>query len=257
MCEIAGAGTTSRAGILLDTSRGAWHDLGSMTTHTIRSSGIVRAAAAALALALLPALAAAQTAPAKKSGKPAPAAATAPDPAPAPEARSSGTLPYALSVGIGPSFEDAGTAFKLRLEGSMAIKPIFPNTTFELVLPIGLVFWGQSAAGFGFTVDASYFRFEIVPTARISAPVAKDLGLYGDVGLGFQYISASITTNPPGLAYGTASGAGGVFKLAGGGYYAFDQNWRLFLEPVGLNFYFGDGSGFVYTIMFGGQYRFR
>ncbi|HYQ81116.1 MAG TPA: hypothetical protein VEP68_06435, partial [Anaeromyxobacteraceae bacterium] len=81
--------------------------------------------------------------------------------------------------------------------------------------------------------------------------------LYGDVGLGFQYISASITTNPPGLAYGTASGAGGVFKLAGGGYYAFDQNWRLFIEPVGLNFYFGSGSGFVYTIMFGGQYRFR
>ena len=88
--------------------------------------------------------------------------------------------------------------------------------------------------------------------------MAKDLGLYGDVGLGFQYISASFSTNAPvGFPVASASGAGGVFKLAGGGYYAFDPNWRLFVEPVGLNFYFGDGSGFVYTIMFGGQYRFR
>ena len=138
----------------------------------------------------------------------------------------------------------------------MALKPLFPNSVFELALPLSFTFWGQSYFGY----DTSYFRFELVPTARVSAPVAKNLGLYGDVGLGFVYYSASSTVTVPGfptaLVY-SASGAGGVFKLAGGGYYAFDQNWRLFIEPVGLNFYFGEGSGFVYTMMFGGQYRFR
>ena len=230
-----------------------------MNIHPFGSSGIVRAAAAGLALALVPVLAAAQTAPAKKSSKPAPAAATRYDPAPAPEARSSTTLPYALSLAIGPSFE-AQTAFKLRLEGSMAIKPIFPNSTFELALPISFAFWGQSYTVPPYTWDYSYFRLEIVPTARISAPVARDFGLYGDLGLGFQYFSASFTTTAPvgfPVSVGSTSGAGGLFKLAGGGYYAFDQNWRIFIEPVGLNFYFGSGSGFVYTIMFGGQYRFR
>lgn len=260
MCASGGGGRTSQAGETLDSPPGAWHDYGSMTTNTFRFSGIVRAAAAALALALVPALAAAQTAPAKKT--PAPAAATRPDPAPAPEARSSSSssaLPYGLSLAIGPSFE-GGTALKLRLEGSMALRPLFPNSTFELALPLALAFWGQSGAlGFGYTYDASYVRFEIVPTARISAPVAKDLGLYGDAGLGFQYYSASVTTTAPvGFPFSVgASGAGGIFKLAGGGYYALDPSWRLFIEPVGLNFYFGDGNGFVYTIMFGAQYRFR
>jgi hypothetical protein len=230
-----------------------------MNIHPFGSSGIVRAAATGLALALVPVLAAAQTAPAKKSSKPAPAAATRYDPAPTPAPRASGTLPYALSFAIGPSFE-GGTAFKMRFEGSMALKPLFPNSVFELALPVSFAFWGQSYAIPPYTWDYSYFRLEIVPTARISAPVAKDIGLYGDAGLGFQYFSGSFSTTAPAgfpISVGSASGAGGIFKLAGGGYYAFDQNWRLFIEPVGLNFYFGGGSGFVYTIMFGGQYRFQ
>jgi hypothetical protein len=226
-----------------------------MTTSPFRLSGLVRAAAAALALALVPALAAAQTAPAKKSSsRSAPAAATSPAPAPAPR---SSTLPYGLSLAIGPSFEVGGTALKIRAEGSMALKPLFPNSTFELALPIGFSFWGETTGVPGFyTVDSSFFRFEIVPTARVSFPVARDLGLYADAGLGFSYASVSFTTTPAGFAYTTASGSGGIFKLAGGGYYALDPHWRLFIEPVGLNFYFGGLDGFVYTIMFGASYRF-
>lgn len=230
-----------------------------MTPSTPRYSGIVRAAAAALALALVPTLAAAQTAPAKKkASRPAPAAATAPDPAPAPAPapRASSSFPYGITLGIGPSFEGS-TALKIRLEGSMQLRPLFPNTTFELALPIALAFWGQSGAYPGFyTWDVSYVRFEIVPTARISAPVARDLGIYGDVGLGFDYASVSVTTTPAFFTYSASSGAGGIFKLAGGGYYSIDPHWRLFLEPIGLNFYFGGVSGFVYSIMLGAGYHF-
>lgn len=203
--------------------------------------------AAGLALALVPALAAAQT---EKSASPAQAL----------DARSPSGLPYALSIGLGPSFE-SGTAFKMRFEGSMALKPLFPNSEFELALPVSLTFWGESGSlGFNATYDASYTRFEIVPTARISTPVANGLALYGDAGLGFQFYSGSVTTHaPPATPYFTVStsGAGGIFKLAIGGHYALAPSWRLFIEPVGLNLYFGDGSGFVYTIMLGGQYRFR
>ncbi len=245
---------------LLDTVSGSWHDSMSMTTTLPRFSGIVRAAAAALALALVPTLSAAQTAPAKK--KPAPAAATAPDPAPAPApaARaSSSSLPYGITVGIGPSFEGS-TALKLRLEGSMQLRPLFPNSTFELALPLGFVFWGQSEPLFyPYSFDYSYFRFEVVPTARIGVPVAKDLGLYGDAGIGFQYYHVSFSTNYPYSYFPfslSSSGAGGIFKLAGGGYWSIDPHWRLFLEPIGLNFYFGGGSGFVYSIMLGAGYHF-
>lgn len=224
-----------------------------MTNNPLRFVGLVRAAAAALALALVPALAAAQTAPARKASQPAPAAATSQAPAPAPRSSSSNT--FGLNVALGPSFEGV-TALKLRLEGTMVMKPLFPNSTFELALPLGFSFWSQSSAGFGFTVDESFFRFEIVPTARLSFPVARDLGLYADAGLGFSYASVSVTTNPPGFPFASASGAGGVFKLAGGGYYAIDPHWRVFIEPVGLNFFFGGLDGFVYTIMFGAGYHF-
>ncbi len=250
---------TSPVGFILDRPLRPWHDYRSMTTDTFRLSGIVRAAAAALALALVPALAAAQTAPAKKQPRPAPAEAVSPAPAPAPRSSGSTTLPYAISVGIGPSFEGT-TALKLRLEGSMVMKPLFPNSTFELALPLNLAFWSQTVGIFPpYSASYSYVRFEIVPTARVSTPVAKDLGIYGDAGLGFQYYSVSFSSNlPTGFPYSaTASGAGGLFKLAGGGYYALDPHWRLFLEPIGLNFYFGGGSGFVYTIMLGGSYRFQ
>ncbi len=229
-----------------------------MTPTTPRSSGIVRAVAAALALALVPTLAAAQTAPAKKKAShPAPAQATAVDPPPAPAPRAyTPSYPYGITFGIGPSFEGS-TALKLRLEGSIALRPLFPNTTFELALPIALAFWSQSGGIPGvYTWDVSYVRFEIVPTARISAPVARDLGLYGDVGLGFDYASVSVTTTPSFFTYSASSGAGGIFKLAGGGYYSLNPHWRLFLEPIGLNFYFGGVSGFVYTIMLGAGYHF-
>lgn len=242
----------------MDSPRGPWHDYGSMTTSPFRSSGFVRAAAAALAFALVPALAAAQTAPAKKSSsKPAPAAATSSAPAPAPHSTSGGSLPYGLNLALGPSFDVGGTALKLRVEGTIALKPLFPNSTFELALPLSFSFWGETSGVPGFyTVDVSYFRFEIVPTARLSFPVAKDLGLYGDAGLGFSYASVSVTVTPSTFPYTTASGSGGVFKLAGGGYYALDPHWRLFVEPIGLNFYFGGLDGFVYSIMFGVNYRF-
>lgn len=227
-----------------------------MTPTTPRFSGIVRAVAAALALALVPTLAAAQTAPAKKKAShPAPAQATAVDPAPPPAPRAyTPSYPYGITFGIGPSFEGS-TALKLRLEGSMQLRPLFPNTTFELALPIALAFWSQSGGIPGFSWDVSYVRFEIVPTARLGFPVARDLGLYADAGLGFDYASASVTTSA-GFVYSASSGAGGIFKLAGGGYYSIDPHWRLFLEPIGLNFYFGGVSGFVYTIMLGAGYHF-
>jgi hypothetical protein len=199
------------------------------------------------------------------TSNPAPTPAAAPSPAPAAAEASTAaatraptsssafdntpsSLPYAGSAALGPSFEGS-TAVKLRLEGSMEMSPILPipNTTFELALPIGLVFWKQSI----YSVDVSYFRLEIVPTARLRYPLAKEYGLYADAGLGFVYYSVS--SNVP---VSSGSGVGGLFKLAAGGYYAFNEHLRAFVEPVGLNFYFGSGSGFVYSILFGGSYRF-
>lgn len=218
--------------------------------------GIVLAAAAALALSFAPA-ASAQTSPEKKrtaASKRTTAPAAATDPAPAPRMRET-RYPYNVGVLLGPSFEGA-TTFKLRLEGAMSLQPLSREVGLDIVLPIGLAFWGQdyTVPGFG-TYSVSYFRFELVPSARFTFPVAREITLYGDAGLGFGYESVTVSSNF--VVVGAASsGAFGVFRLAGGGFYNLNPQWRLVLEPIGLNFYFGSGSGFAYSILFGANYRF-
>jgi hypothetical protein len=222
-----------------------------MNSSSRRIPGLVLAAAAAFALSLAPA-ASAQTAPEKKTTASkrttAPAAAT--DPAPAPRMRET-RYPYNVGVLIGPSFEGA-TTFKLRLEGAMTLQPLSRDVGLDIVLPLGFAFWGQDFAGY----SISYFRFEFVPSARFTFPVLRELTLYGDAGLGFAYYSASVTNNTFPIPGASVSGASGVFRLAGGGFYNLNEHWRLVFEPVGLNFYFGSGSGTAYSILFGANYRF-
>jgi hypothetical protein len=226
-----------------------------MNSPSSRIPGFVLAAAAAFAISFAP-VASAQTAPEKKTTaskrNTAPAAAT--DPAPAPRMRET-RYPYNVGVVLGPSFEGA-TAFKFRLEGAMSLQPLSRDVGLDLVLPLGFAFWGQSyTLPFVGGYDVSYFRFELVPSARFTFPVAREITLYGDAGLGFGYESVSISSTfaVPGAE---ASGAFGVFRLAGGGFYNLNEHWRLVLEPVGLNFYFGTGSGFAYSILLGANYRF-
>jgi hypothetical protein len=159
--------------------------------------------------------------------------------------------PYYVGVSLGPSFEGE-TTFKLRLEGAMTLQPLSRDVGLDLVLPMGFAFWGQDFAGY----SVSYFRFELVPSARFTFPVAREFTLYGDVGLGFAYYSASISNNALPIPGASVSGASGVFRLAGGGFYNLNSQWRLVFEPIGLHFYFGSGSGTAYSILFGVNYRF-
>jgi hypothetical protein len=226
-----------------------------MKTPTRRILGVVLAAAFALSFA--PA-ASAQTAPEKKSTaskktSSAPAAAT--DPAPAPRAREP-RYPFNVGLLLGPAFGDS-TAFMFRIEGAMSLPPLSREVGLDLVLPMAFSFWGQTLSNPffpGLTYSASYFRFDLVPTARFTFPVARAVTLYGDGGLGFSYYSASYSGTTVGVA--SSSGASGVFRLAGGGGYHLTDQWRLIFEPVGLNFYFGSGNGFAYTLLFGANYRF-
>ncbi len=220
-----------------------------MNNSSSRIPGIVLAAAAAFALSFAPATSA-QTAPEKRgtASKRTAAPAAATDPAPAPRMRES-RYTYNVGVLLGPSFQDGATAFKLRLEGAMTLAPLSRDVGLDIVLPIGLVFWGQDFAGY----SVSYFRFELVPSARFTFPVAREFTLYGDAGLGFGYHSLSYSVAVP---VQTSSGTFGIFRLAGGGFYNLNNQWRLMFEPVGLNFYFGSGSGFAYSLLFGVNYRF-
>ena len=220
-----------------------------MKTPTRRIRGLVLAAA--LALSFAPA-ASAQTAPEKKgtTSKKSSAPAAATDPAPAPKARH----PFNVGFLLGPSFEDV-TTFKFRIEGAMTLQPISREVGLDLVLPLGFAFWGQDYSYFGASYSVSYFRFELVPSARFTFPVTREVTLYGDAGLGFAYYSTSVSSTVP-IPSAPSSGASGVFRLAGGGFYSLSDQWRLVFEPVGLNFYFGSGSGFAYSLLFGGNYRF-
>jgi len=220
-----------------------------MKTPTRRFLGVVLAAAFALSFA--PA-ASAQTAPEKKSTASKKTTSAAADPAPRPrEPR----YPFNVGLLLGPAFGDS-TAFMFRIEGAMTLPPLSREVGLDLVLPMAFSFWGQTINNplVGGTYSASYFRFDLVPTARFTFPVVRAVTLYGDAGLGFSYYSASVSGTTVGVA--SSSGASGVFRLAGGGGYHLTDQWRLVFEPVGLNFYFGSGNGFAYTLLFGANYRF-
>jgi hypothetical protein len=225
-----------------------------MTSSARRMPRLARAAAVALALA--PVAISAQSLPERQERRPAPAAAAEPSPLPVRRAAAHPGYRYGLGLLLGASFEGS-TAFKVRLEGTMALPPLSPQVGLELVLPVALSFWSQDKATLLYGYGVSHVRFELVPAARFLFPLSREISLYGDGGLGLAYFWTSLRNVPAGSSPPSEdSGAGGVFRVAAGACYALTDEFRLVFEPVGLNFYFGNGGTFVYSMLLGASYRF-
>ncbi len=170
----------------------------------------------------------------------------------APAGRSTAPAPAgskALSVGgfVGFELGDAD-GFALRVDGEMPFQMLAPKVALSFVGSLGYTRFSQDVP-FG---DSSTNIVKLVPAARFTIPLAPELDVYGDGGLGLYYFSSSIDQNLPfvGRQEFSDSGIGFMLRLAAGGFYKVNPKLKIGAE-LGLLPYFGDVDTTEFTIMGG------
>jgi opacity protein-like surface antigen len=143
-----------------------------------------------LALALLaPSLAlAAPSSGSKSSSKPSSSAA-APQQAPAPSSQYGG-----LEIGGFLGYEtDDVSGVALRVDGELPFKALSPQLRMSWLGSIGYSHLTESIA----FADVTTNVLKIVPAARFTLPLNPQFDVFGDVGLGIAYVSATVDFNSP------------------------------------------------------------
>jgi hypothetical protein len=127
------------------------------------------------------------------------------------------------------------SGYKLRFEGEV---PVVRLSQTMQVYGVGAI----SYAGLSHDVNV----FTLVPAARLNWSASREIGGYGDVGLGFYH------------AWNGGSDSGATMRFLVGGYYEMRPTTRFFIE-AGLNPYFGDFGGkssmTSFTLMLGAKWR--
>jgi hypothetical protein len=166
--------------------------------------------------------------------------------------RTVATLPApSLSVGglVGLEFANGETGFSLRADGEWPFSMLTPKLVLSGVGSLGWTNFGESAGG----VDVSTNIFKLVPAARLTFPVAPQLDVYGDAGLGL-YLARSSIDFPGSIPDSSDSGFGVTLRFAAGGFYEAAPRLRIGAE-LGVNPFFGDLSDTLISLMVGVMYR--
>jgi hypothetical protein len=150
------------------------------------------------------------------------------------QTRSSGSgvwLGGAFGLETGSDF----SGYKLRFEGEVPIARLSPTVQ---AYGVGAV----SYAGLSHSVSV----FTLVPAGRLNWAASRQVGVYGDVGLGFYH------------EWDGGSNNGALMRFLVGGYYEMNPTTRFFAE-TGINPYFGDfgnkTSWTSFTLMIGAKFR--
>jgi hypothetical protein len=192
---------------------------------------ILSAASAALALALvtLPAAAAAQgrgrSAPARSAG---------------------GGAHIAGLFGFESGFGD--TAPALRLDGEWDLQPLSTGRL-GIVGSAGFTFFGDDDFGGDFDVNT----LKLSGAVRWTVPVAPELDVYADGGLGF-YVASFSVEDRLGREIADDTEVGLLMRFAGGLMFHATDRLRLGGE-LGLNPYFGDLDDTTFSLMAALSYR--
>jgi hypothetical protein len=165
---------------------------------------------------------------------------------PASTAQSGATLIGGL---IGPEFADGDTGLALRFDGQMPITQLAPSLRLDGVLSLGYSYFSDSNRNF----DVSTNILKLVPAARFVVPVAPQVGLYGDIGLGFYYASTSVEDQQFGVE-DDESGGGITMRFAGGAFFDVTERLRLGTE-LSVNPFFGDIDDTTVSLLFSLMYR--
>ncbi len=226
-----------------------------MSTFAAALRSLSRPLAASLALTLVPCLALAQTAPAKKSVKHAAADTSA---------RASGTgsqigdIWVGGGAGIAPAISGTPGVFTWKLYGEIdyVATRLAPGVDLEVVGTLAPVRYGstsQTAPIIGASASTSIYYLDLYPEARVVYGVAPQWSVYGGLGLGITYYSATAKLELPGFPTqeATSSGVSGLLHLGLGGRYEFSKTMRVDVQVVGLNFALGGDAQSNYTFQVG------
>jgi hypothetical protein len=134
----------------------------------------------------------------------------------------------ALSVGglVGYEWGDHVSGLQLRADGELPFQQIAPQVKLSFVGSVGFSHETYSVFGLDLTVN----RIKIVPAARFTVPVAPQLSIYGDAGLGLHYTRA--TADYVFLGKVTDSGVGLMLRFGAGGAFQLNPKVRLLGELV-------------------------
>ena len=153
------------------------------------------------------------------------------------QAKSSGGSGVWLGGAFGLESGEDFSGYKLRFEGEV---PVVRLSQTVQVYGVGAISYA------GLSHDVSVLT--LVPAARLNWSASREIGAYGDVGLGFYHAWVS----------GGSSDSGATMRFLAGGYYEMRPTTRFFVE-AGLNPYFGDFGGdsslTTFTLMIGAKFR--
>jgi len=124
------------------------------------------------------------------------------------------------------------SGYQLRFDGEAPIARLVPNLQIS----------GVGSASFS-GLSHSLNDLEFVPAVRFTWFATRQVGAYGDVGLGLYH-----------SWQGSSSDTGATMRLGAGGYYEVNSVTRLFVE-LGLHPHFGDYSDTTFTMMIGAKFR--
>ncbi|HSD19802.1 MAG TPA: outer membrane beta-barrel protein [Anaeromyxobacter sp.] len=159
----------------------------------------------------------------------------------------------ALRVGglLGFDLTDGESGLGLRVDGELPIQRIGPRIDLSAVGSLGFTRFSDSTTTAIGKYSQSTNIVKLVPAARFTIPLAPQLGVYGDAGLGLYWARTSIGTP---LEDTSSNGVGVTMRFAVGGRY--DVTERLGLGgELGWNPFLGDYSDDTVSVLASVVYR--
>lgn len=161
-----------------------------------------------------------------------------------------------LQVGGFIGYEtDTVSGLSLRLDGEVPFRDLAPQVKLSWVGSIG---YSRLTDSPGFGADFKSNVFKIVPAARFTVPLAPQFSVFGDVGLGLAYVSATIDT--PFFPSQTDSTLNLMMRFGVGAWYEVNPQVKigamLELDPIFGDYGFsGASSQTTFIIQAGMMYR--
>jgi opacity protein-like surface antigen len=149
-----------------------------------------------------------------------------------------------LEVGGFVGYEtDDVSGLSLRLDGEIPFRELSPQVKLSWVGSVGYsrLTWDY---GFGASINTNVFK--LVPAARFSMPLTPQFSVFGDVGLGLAYVSATIDLPAP-FSDITDSTINLMMRLGVGAFYQVNERMKigamLELDPIFGDYGFSSTNG--------------
>jgi hypothetical protein len=133
----------------------------------------------------------------------------------------------------------------VQVAGPIRLAGLPPTIHLEWTGALDLWFRSDSEGAGGIEVDASAFNIGVIPGARIVFPIAREVLLTGDLGVGLALTHTSVSSSGFGNNFDASdTDFGVVFRLAAGAIIPLSEKLRLEVAPLGLQMYAPGGTAF-------------